>query len=114
MLENMIRLVRAAYENTRTAVKTAQGQTEPFEIKVSLHQGSALSPFLFVVIPDTTSEGFRKGMPWELLFADDLVVMAERHVQGHSEQKVKASIVDCSNVQLKQVDKVQVPRHDTQ
>jgi hypothetical protein len=56
-------------------VRTAGGLSEEFEIRVGLHQGSALSPFLFVIIMDVLSEGTRKGLLWELLFADDLVIM---------------------------------------
>ena len=49
MPESLVRLVRATYENTKTVVRTVHGQTEPFDIKVGLHQGSAGSPFLFEV-----------------------------------------------------------------
>ena len=70
--EWLIMLVEATYTNSRTVVRTAQGQTDPFDIKVGLHQGSALSPFLFIVVMDTISKEFRGRPPWELLFADDL------------------------------------------
>ena len=73
--ESIVRLVRATYKNTKMVTRTVHGQTEPFDNKVRLHQGSALSPFLFVVILDTISESFRQGVLWELLFGDDLVVM---------------------------------------
>jgi len=42
-----------------------------------MHQGSALSPLLFVVVMEALSREFRVALPWELLYADDLVVMAE-------------------------------------
>ena len=75
--ERLISLVKATYANSRTVVRTAQGQTEAFNIQVGLHQGSALSPFLFIVVMDTITSECKRGLPWELLFADDLVVMAE-------------------------------------
>ena len=43
----------------------------------SLHQGSALSPFLFAVVLDVLSEDVREAMLWDLLFTDDLVITAE-------------------------------------
>ena len=48
-------------------------------ITVVLHQGSRsrLSPFLFVVVMDEVSEICRKGLPWELLSADDLALATE-------------------------------------
>jgi len=42
-----------------------------------VHQGSALSPLLFVVVMEALSGEFRVALPWELLYADGLVVMAE-------------------------------------
>jgi len=45
-----------------------------FEVKVGVHQGSALSPLLFVIVMEAIS---RVALPWELLYADDLAVIAE-------------------------------------
>jgi len=42
-----------------------------------MHQSSALSPLLFVIVMETISREFRVALPWELLYADDLVVIAE-------------------------------------
>ena len=42
-----------------------------------MHQGSALSPLLFVIVMEAISREFRVALPWELLYADDLVVIAE-------------------------------------
>ena len=44
----------------------------------TFHQGSALSPCLFIVVLDTISAHFRGSLPWELLLADGLVVIPER------------------------------------
>jgi len=42
-----------------------------------MHQGSALSRLLFVVVMEALSTELRVALPWELLYADDLVVIAE-------------------------------------
>ena len=42
-----------------------------------MHQGSVLSPLLFTIVVKTLSRHFRKGLPWELFYADDLVLLAE-------------------------------------
>ena len=47
-----------------------------FEVKVGLHQGSVLSPLLFAAVMDVVSSEARSGLPSELLYADDLVIMA--------------------------------------
>jgi len=42
-----------------------------------MHQGPALSPLLFVIVMEASSREFRVPLPWELLYTDDLVVIAE-------------------------------------
>ena len=42
-----------------------------------MHHGSALSPLLFVIVIEAISREFRVALPWELLYADDLAVIAE-------------------------------------
>jgi len=48
-----------------------------FDVKVGMHQGSALSPLLFVTVMEALFREFRLALPWELLYADVLVVIAE-------------------------------------
>ena len=45
-------------------------------MKVGLHQGSVLSPLLFATVMDVVSSEERSGLPSELLYADDVVIMA--------------------------------------
>ena len=52
-------------------------------VKVGVHQGSVLSPLLFVIVLEALSREFRTGTPRrELLYADDLVISAETE-EGH-------------------------------
>ena len=44
---------------------------------MGMHQGSALSPLLFVIVMEAISREFRAALPWELLNDDDLAVIAE-------------------------------------
>ena len=44
---------------------------------MDMNQGSALSPLLFVIVMEAISREFRVALPWELLYADDLAVIAE-------------------------------------
>jgi hypothetical protein len=73
----MIRLIKAMYAGSTTAVKVQGEGTESFEVRVGVHQGSVLSPLLFVMVMEALSRDCREGLPFELLYADDLVLMAE-------------------------------------
>jgi len=42
-----------------------------------MHQGSALRPLLFLIVMEAISREFRVALPWDLLYADDLDVIAE-------------------------------------
>ena len=64
------------YRSCKTEVVTQKGETEYFAIEVGLHQGSALSPLLFIIIMDVLTENIEKDPPWAMLFADDLVLCA--------------------------------------
>jgi len=58
-------------------VRTVYGNSNGIEVKVSMHQGSALSPLPFVTVIEALSREFIVAIPLELLYADDLVVIAE-------------------------------------
>ena len=42
-----------------------------------VHQGSVLSPLLFIIVLEAMSRKLREGLPMKLLYAADLVLMAE-------------------------------------
>ena len=42
-----------------------------------MHQGSALSPLLFVIVMEAISREIRVALLWELLYTDDLAIIAE-------------------------------------
>ena len=54
--EKFIRIVQDMYQRSYTQVRTAVGTTERFEVTVGVHQGSALSPFLFAMVMDCLTE----------------------------------------------------------
>ena len=75
--EWLVKVIMAMYDGVKTAVKIGSGESEAFAVKVGVHQGSVLSPLLFIIVLEALSRDFREGLPWELLYADDLVLMAE-------------------------------------
>ncbi|KAK3534387.1 hypothetical protein QTP86_014424, partial [Hemibagrus guttatus] len=85
--EKYVRVVQDMYERSRTVVRCAVGQTEEFKVEVGLHQGSALSPFLFAIVMDQLSEEVRQESPWTMMFADDIVICSESREQVEENQE---------------------------
>ena len=59
--EQLVKAVMIMYKKARTMVKTNHGNSEEFEVKVGVHQGSVLSPLLFVVVMEALTQDVRKG-----------------------------------------------------
>ena len=64
------------HDRATTTMRIAVGLTKEF---FGLHQGSALSPFIFAIIIDRLTEDIRKDAPWDMLFADDIVLSRQNH-----------------------------------
>ena len=75
--EWLVRLVQSMYKDVRSRVRVGDGYSEEFGVGVGVHQGSVLSPLLFIIVLEALSREFRTGCPWELLYADDPMISAE-------------------------------------
>jgi hypothetical protein len=47
ILTNYVALIKDMYTNVVTSVRACDGESNSFSIKIRLHQGSALSPYIF-------------------------------------------------------------------
>ena len=63
--EKYVRLVKDTYEDARTQVKTSIGIMidGKITVRVGLHEGSSLSPYLFDMIPDVMGRGIKEQPP---------------------------------------------------
>jgi hypothetical protein len=77
VLSKYIILIKDMYDNVVTSVRTSDGDTNDFLINIGLHQGSALSPYLFVLVMDEVTRDIQGRIPWCILFADDVVLVDE-------------------------------------
>ena len=75
--EWLIDVVMSMYANATSSVRINGTLGEKFGVQVGVHQGSVLSPLLFIMALEALAREFRSGLPWELLYADDLVIIAE-------------------------------------
>ena len=74
--ELVVRAVQSMYSNARSRVRVGSSYSEEFGVGVGVHQSSVLRPLLFIIVLEALSRDFRVGVPWKLLFADDLVIIA--------------------------------------
>jgi hypothetical protein len=52
VLIKYITLIKDMYDNIVISVRTSDGDTNDLPINIGLHQGSALSPYLFALVMD--------------------------------------------------------------
>ena len=72
-----MRVIKDMYDGVRTRIRTLVGDTRDFFLDIGLHQGSALSPFLFTVVMDELTQEIQDEIPWCMLFTDDIVLTEE-------------------------------------
>ena len=75
--EWIVQLVQGMYANAQSQVRYDKGFSKEFEVKDRVHQGSVLSPLLFIIVLEALVLEFQAGVPWEDLYADDLVIIAD-------------------------------------
>jgi len=66
VFEKIIHVIKSMYDEARTDVW-----------RVGFHQGSCLRPLLFIIVMDAISEATRPEVPWDMLYADDLIVVED-------------------------------------
>ena len=76
--EEYVRIVKDTYVEARTMVKSSVGRTSTIAVRVGLHQGSSLSPYLFNLVMDVLGRGIEEKPSWHMLFADDIVLCSTR------------------------------------
>ena len=63
------------YDGVVTMIRSSAGETSEFSIIVGLHQGSILSPYLFVLVMNELTRYIQDDIPWCMLFVYDIVLV---------------------------------------
>ncbi|XP_019258341.1 PREDICTED: uncharacterized protein LOC109236607 [Nicotiana attenuata] len=72
-----IRAIKDMYDGAKTRVRIMGGDSEHFSVVMGLHQGSALSPFLFALVMDALTHHVQGEVPWCMLLTDDIIQIDE-------------------------------------
>ena len=59
----MVGTVMSMYTDAKTVVRTVYGNSSGFEVKVGVHQGSAFSPLLFMIVTEANLENLELPYP---------------------------------------------------
>ena len=65
----------AKCSDTRSSMRKNDKHCQEFSFNVGSHQGPVLSSFLFITAMEALSKESQKRYPWELIYADNMVIM---------------------------------------
>ena len=58
-------------------MRIAAEESNSFGVEVGLHEGSPLSPYLFLLLVDVLTDDVRKDVPGSMMFADGIVLCGD-------------------------------------
>ena len=82
-----IRVIQDMYEGVMTSVRTPGGETNDFPIRIGLHRGSTLSPYLFNLVLGVLNANIPEEIPKCMFFGDDIVLLGDS--KGEINQKLE-------------------------
>ncbi|KAF3706403.1 Retrovirus-related Pol polyprotein from type-2 retrotransposable element R2DM [Channa argus] len=98
--EKYVRVVQDMYESCKTVLRCAVGVTWEFKVEVGLHQGSALSRFLFARVMDRLTDEVRNESSWTMMFADDIVICSKSREQVEEILERRRSVLENRGMKL--------------
>ena len=97
-----IDIVKDMYDGAIASVRTTGGETNEFAITVGLHQGSTLSPYLFVLVMDELTRHIQEEVPWCMLFADDVVLIDETREGVNAKLELWMGVLESKGFRISQ------------
>uniref|UniRef100_A0A1S3YRW7 Reverse transcriptase domain-containing protein n=1 Tax=Nicotiana tabacum TaxID=4097 RepID=A0A1S3YRW7_TOBAC len=87
-----IKVIEDMYDEAKTRVREAGGDSKHFPIRMGLHQGSALSPYLFSLAIYALTRNIQGEVSWCMLFVD-IVVLIDK-MRGGVNERLEAYRLD--------------------
>ena len=94
-----IDIIKDIYDRVVANVRTCKGITNDFFIKIGLHQGSALSTFLFDIVMNELTR-IQNEIPWCMLFADDIILVDETRAGVNTKLEVWRQTLESRSFKL--------------
>ena len=102
-----ITLIKDMYDDVVTNV---DGETSDFPINIGLHQGSALSPYIFALVMDEVTKDIQGEIPWCMLFADDVVLIDGSRIEVDKQLELWRQTLESKGFRLSRTNEVRVQR----
>jgi Reverse transcriptase (RNA-dependent DNA polymerase) len=74
-------LLKDMYINVVTCVRASDSESDIFSIKIGLHQGLVLSPYIFTLVMDEITKDIQGDISWCMRFADDVMLIDESRIR---------------------------------
>ena len=86
-------MIRAMYEDTKTKVKLNGRESNAFSVRVGVHQGSVLSPLLFIIVLRLCLESSGRVCLWKcfMLMAELEELLVEKLRKWKKRDGIKES-----------------------
>jgi retron-type reverse transcriptase len=68
------------YTNVVIFIRAYDGESDAISIKIRLHQGSALSSYIFTLMMNEITKNIQGDISWCMFFADDVVLIDESRI----------------------------------
>ena len=88
------------YDDVVTSVRACDSETSDFPLKIGLHQGSALSPYIFALVMDIVTRDIQWEIPWCMIFADDVVLIDESRIRVDRKLELWRQILELKGFRL--------------
>jgi Reverse transcriptase (RNA-dependent DNA polymerase) len=75
-----VTLIKDMYTNVVTCVIACDSESDAFPIKIGLHQGSALSPYIFTLVMNKITKDIQRDIPCCMLFVDVVMLIDESRI----------------------------------
>jgi Reverse transcriptase (RNA-dependent DNA polymerase) len=95
-----VTLIKDMYKNVVICVRACDGESDTFPIKIGLHQGSALSPYIFTLVMDEITKDIQGDIPWCMLFTDDVVLIDESRIGVNQKLELWRQILESKGFRL--------------